>query len=148
MKILSAIAVSLAMLAVIPASATEYSDALSSCLADSTNGKDRKALVRWSFIAMAAHPDIRPMAAITNTTQDDVNKEMANLFTRLLTQNCVKELQASLKHDGSQLLTQSMESLGRVAMQEIMSHPAVNSSISGFENYIDQEKLRAALAPQ
>jgi hypothetical protein len=73
---------------------------------------------------------------------------MANLFTRLLTQNCVKELQASLKHDGSQLLTQSMESLGRVAMQEIMSHPAVISSISGFEKYIDQEKLRAALAPQ
>ena len=148
MKILSAIAVSLAMFAVIPASATEYSDALGSCLTDSTNGKDRKALARWSFIAMAAHPDIRSMAAITNNTQDDVNKEMANLFMRLLTQNCVKELQAILKHDGSQSLSQSMEILGRVAMQEITTHPTFTSSISGFEKYIDQEKLRAALAPQ
>lgn len=148
MKILSAIAVSLAMLIVIPASATEYGDALGSCLTDSTNGKDRKALARWSFIAMAAHPEMRPMAAITNNTQDNVDKEMANLFMRLITQNCVKELNASIKHDGSQSLSQSMEILGRVAMQEIMTNPAVISSISGFEKYIDQEKLKAALASQ
>lgn len=148
MKILSAIAVSLAMLVVIPASATEYSDAVGSCLSDSTNGKDRKALARWTFVSMAAHPEIRSMFTVTNNIQDDVNKEMGNLVTRLVAENCAKEFRALHKHDSSQGFITAFEFLGRVAMQEIMTHPAVSSSTSGFEKYLDKAKIQAVFVSQ
>ena len=40
------------------ARAGEAGDALSKCLSESTTTYDRRALVRWIFSAIAAHPDL------------------------------------------------------------------------------------------
>ena len=46
------------------AQSTPAGDALGRCLADNTTGRGRKDLARWVFVSMAAHPEIRPLAAL------------------------------------------------------------------------------------
>lgn len=77
MRTIKAIAVLLAFFAIMTANATEYSDAANTCLSDSTNGKDRKALARWFFLGMAAHPEIRALSNATDASLDQANQDMA-----------------------------------------------------------------------
>ena len=128
-----------------PACATGYSDAVNTCLSDSTNGKDRKALARWIFLGLASHPEIHNFSNATDATLDQANQEVGNLFTRLVTMDCAKEYKALAMHEETQSVIKSFEFLGRLAMQEIMSNPAVTSSIGGFEKYVDKAKISAVL---
>lgn len=123
-------------------------DALKTCLADNTSGKDRKALARWIFLAMGTHPEMRQHAsAIAATAADETSRTMAALVTRLLTDSCVNETRAVVKlGQGAQSLQHAFEGLGQLAMQELMADKAVQDSMSLFERYLDQQRLTDALA--
>lgn len=122
------------------------SDALATCLADSTTGKDRKDLARWVFVAMSAHPGMRDLAANSPETGEQINKAMGVLVTRLLTESCPREVQAVAKgSEGAQGLRSAFEALGRLAMAELMSNAEVSASVSKFEGYVDRPKVSAVL---
>src|SRR5262245_1310891 len=78
------------------AQAEQSLNALKTCLADSTSGKDRKDLAKWIFLAMAAHPEMKQHAnAGTATAADESSKTIAALVTRLLTDSCANEIKAA-----------------------------------------------------
>ena len=114
---------------------------LSSCLADSMNGKERKILVKWVFFSMAAHPEINNHANITSADQSGVDKSFGELFTRLLAVDCPAQTRAALQSGGAQALTQSFKTLGEVAILEIMNASEVAETMAGFEKYVDTQKL-------
>lgn len=120
---------------------------LASCLADSTNGKERKQLAEWIFVAMAAHPELRTMSSVTDKTRDDVNITTAAILTRLLTESCVNEARAAAKTGGTETLRAAFGTLGQLAMQELMADPDVKRSLSGFEQHLDRKKIDAATSP-
>ena len=128
-----------------PAAAQNSTQQLSQCLAETTSGKDRKDLARWVFFAMAAHPEIKdftsPSAA---SAEEETHKVMADLFTRLLSESCLKQTQAAFKEGGASAIGVAFQTLGQLAMQELMSNPAVNASMSKFEKQLDQSKLSKA----
>ncbi len=126
------------------AHATPTSDALGECLVDKTNGHDRKLLARWIFVTMAAHPELRDMFVMTPQTRDAANQETANLFTRLVTADCLKETRSAVEKDGALAMKLAFSKLGEVAMQELMTNPAVQASFGGLDRYMDRDKLRAA----
>ena len=118
------------------------SDALGTCLADNTSGRDRKDLARWIFLAMAAHPEIKPyLSGNASTAVDESARTMAALVTRLLTDSCVNEVKAVTKERGSTSLRLAFEQLGALAMQELMADKSVTESIGLFERYLDQKRL-------
>lgn len=148
MSYLKAILVSFSVLIALPAVAGPYADALGGCLADSTTGKERKELARWIFVAMATHPEMRDLSGATEKVRDQTSQSVGVMLTRLLSENCARQARSAIQNEGSEGMQAAFGSLGRLAMQELMSNRDVAASISAFERYVDRKKVESALAPK
>lgn len=130
-----------------PAQAQPEVDALAQCLADNTTGRDRKDLATWVFLGMAAHPEIQSYAAPSaREAAAESARVMGALVTRLLTESCVDETRAVMPSQGSRALEVAFGKLGELAMQELMTAPAVTTAMGAFERHLDRQRF-AALAP-
>lgn len=142
------VTVALLLAAAVPAHGQAPVNTLTTCLADSTSGKDRKALAKWIFLAMAAHPEMKQHAtADVAAAADEASRAMAAMVGRLLTEACVTETRAVIAGgQGSKALELAFLGLGQLAMQELMTDKAVQDSMGLFERYLDQKRLSEALA--
>lgn len=133
-----------------PALADSATNDLTTCLTDSTTGKDRKDLARWVFVAMAAHPNMKDVSNVTPEAREAASKGMAALVTRLLTEQCAAQARVLFGQgtSSSNALTTSFGALGQVAMQEIMTEPHVNAATEEFTKYLDLPKFEATLRPK
>lgn len=95
----------------LPAQAASGSEALSTCFADHTSGKQRKDLARWIFVAMSSHPEISDISHVSSQERDKSNRTMATLVMRLLTEDCTAETKAAMR-DGSEGVSSSFKVLG------------------------------------
>jgi hypothetical protein len=97
---------------------------------------------------MAAHPEIKQYAdANAAAAADESSQKMAALVTRLLTKSCVSQVRAAMNtSQGSQSLRLAFETLGQLAMQELMADDSVHEAMSSFQRYVDQAQLKEALA--
>lgn len=119
-----------------------YSNELSKCLIDSTSARDKIILVKWIFSTISTHPVIEPMSSISKTQSEKINKNLANLFTRLITESCDTEVKKALKYDGEIALEESFGFLGKIATKEMFSNSKVEKELSsGFIKYIDENKF-------
>ena len=126
--------------------AQQPAQSLSQCLADSTSGRDRKDLARWVFLAMSVHPEIRQFTAASAAVAAEQSHRTAGaLFTRLLTESCSSEVVAAYKQGGSQALEAAFQTLGQLAMKELMSDTGVAASMGAIEKHVDQAKLTRVL---
>lgn len=116
-------------------------DNLSKCLIDSTSDKDKTVLVRWVFSTIAAHPDIKDDFGIEPSKQDELNKLVATVYERLLTEDCAEPTKAVLRNEGTKAFEQSFEVLGGVAVEGLMSHESVANATKDFAKYLDEDKL-------
>ena len=128
--------------------AQEPVDALKTCVADNTSGKDRKDLAKWIFFAMAAHPEMKPYAeANLSAAADESSQKVAALVTRLLTASCRSEVRAVVKTgQGTQAVKVAFEGLGQLAMQELTADKAVQGAMGQFAHYVDESRLNQLLA--
>ena len=115
---------------------------LGTCFIDSLNGKERKQLVKWMFLSMASHPELKSYSNITSADVMSSNKEVGSLITRLFVENCPKEAKAAQKADPL-AIQRAFELVGQVAMQELMTNDSVMADISKYANYTDQSKINA-----
>jgi len=123
------------------ANAGIYGDEMAKCLVSSTTTQDRSVLVKWIFAAAASNPEVKSMVSVTDNQRNKLNKSIAELFERLLTDSCRKETQAAYKYEGKATISSSFNLLGQVAGRELFSDPNVTKSVSGLTQYIDQEKM-------
>lgn len=128
------------------AKAEDSTESLSRCLADNTSGKDRKDLVRWSFFAMAAHPEIKQFASPELAqAREEVNSAMANVLTRLLTDTCLAQARAAFKQGGFKAVEDSFQTVSKLAMQELMVDKNVVASASEYTKFVDVAKFAKAI---
>ena len=124
------------------------SDALGTCMVDSLNGKERKELAQWIFFAMAAHPDIKKYAQVSKVDQLNTDEFVANLVTRLLTNDCAEQTRTAVKDDGEVAIKGAFEMVGKVAMQELISNKEVSASLLGYAKFLDRKKLADIMSPK
>lgn len=136
------------LLPVAPALAGPATESLSICLADNTSGRDRKDMARWVFIGMASHPEIKGLSNVTQANRDELDRIIAAMVTRLMTENCKPQARLAMEKEGSAAFQDAFGFIGKLAMQELMSNPQVNASFSEFSKYIDQKKFNAAFEKQ
>lgn len=141
-----ALLLALAVLVTVPAVAGPAADALGTCLSDNTSGKDRKELSRWMFIAMSAHPEMSDISSATPAAKLRSDETMGRLVTKLIAEDCAPQAREAVLREGSSAMQAAFSALGRLAMQELMSNPAVMAAISGFEAHADRAKIQSALA--
>lgn len=126
-------------------------ESVQTCLTDNTNGKDRKLLARWIFLAMAAHPNLKTLSAASAQEREDTSRGFAELVTRLMTVDCKGQMQAVIADGGNDAtagLKVAFTHLGQVAMQELMGDKDVDAATSQFAKFLDEAKLQAALGPK
>lgn len=141
-----ALGLAAAMLLVAPsANAGPYTDDLSQCLVSSTTEQDKVALVEWIFFSLSLNPKISPYASISLEQRDTADRNIAQLFERLLTETCVDPAKEAVRYEGVAAISQSFQLLGQVAAKEIFKHPAVSAGTEKFTQYIDEERLGKVL---
>jgi hypothetical protein len=99
--------------------AGSFGDALSSCFADNTTGKE---LAQWIYVAMSAHPEMKDFSLVTPNKVEEISQTMGTLVTRLLTERCKAQAQAAVQNEGTEAFKGAFRSLGSLAMQEIMAN--------------------------
>lgn len=129
------------------AHAGAYSDSLSECLVGKSTMDDHAVLVRWMFVAMSKHPAVAPLATLSDAQVDKANQQMAEMFTRLMTETCRDQAKLALKNEGSVAVQQSFEKLGQQAGAELFINPNVAKGMSGMTKYFDSKKLEALRSP-
>ena len=137
------------LLALVPVAAQAQAPtaSLSTCLADQSSGDDRKNLAKWVFLAMGAHPEIKPLVAsgIAEATEA-ANRTTADLFMRLLTEACLPQVKAAVAAGGAQAIQGAFAAFGQLAMQELLSNQDVNVAMGAVDKFMDRDKLREALS--
>lgn len=123
-------------------SAFATESALGPCMVDSMTGKERKEMAQWIFFAIAAHPEIKEYSKISEAVKNKADEHMANLVTRLLTEDCITQAKTAYKQEGQAAIVGAFELVGKVAMQELMMSKDVSNSIGAYAKYLDQEKLK------
>ena len=118
---------------------------LGQCLADNTTGKDRKNLVEWIYVAISAHPLLKPLSKVEDADVDRTTRAAADLMTRLLTESCVNEVRAQIKAGNSQAVKEAFGYLGQVAMQGLMTDSQVQATMGRLEHYLDAKKLQSVM---
>jgi len=146
---LAVITVAFALTVLSPQSALAglYGDELARCLVKSTTDADKTYLVKWLFAAAALHPDVKSIASVSDTQRDELNKNAAKLFERLITESCRSETQEAVKYEGPSTLESSFNVLGQVAARGLFSHPTVARGTAELTNYVDRQKLESVFRP-
>lgn len=123
------------------ASAGPLTDKLSACIIANTSKEDRTQLVKWMFSAAALHPAVKDIASVTPAQRTAANKDIAALFMRVLTNNCLLQAQAAIREEGNTALQTSFQLLGQVAGRELFSNPDVAKGTAELQQFLDRKKL-------
>ena len=82
-----------------PAFSQSSTDALSVCMVDNLNGKERKSLAKWIFFSMGAHPEIKSYLKVSARDIRVSDENVGALITRLLTVDCSARLKTAYSSD-------------------------------------------------
>lgn len=130
------------------ASAGAYQDIATRCLVSSTSPEDKITLIRWTTFAYATHPDIADYVEVKDSDREAANKQVAEIFEKLITETCRNEISEVIQYEGDAGMTAAFMTLGQIAGTELSNNRVVSKSISKFVNYMDEEKVLEALEPQ
>jgi hypothetical protein len=128
-----------------PSSAGIYSDDMAKCLVRSMTPSDQTAFIQWIFSAIALHPDVSALANISPAQHIAYDKKAAELFDRMMTEDCRKETVTAIKYEGGAAVEASFSTLGQVAMRGLMSDQTVAQGISNLDKYTDKSKMEAVI---
>ena len=81
------------------------------------------------------------MVDLSDRDKKVIDKEVANIFTRLLSEDCIDETKKALDYEGDKVMFNAFQILGQVASKGMVENPDVMKSINKFVGLIDYEKL-------
>ena len=124
-----------------PIFAGPFGDEMARCLVSSTSNRDRNKLIKWIFRVYGDHPEVSYMVDLSDREKNIIDKDVADIFTRLLSKDCIDESKKAKKYEGDNALVTAFEVLGAVAANGISKDSNVERSINKFAELIDIEKL-------
>ncbi len=124
-----------------PIFAGPFEDEMAKCLVTSTNKRDKTKLIKWIFRVYGDHPEVTYLLDLSDREKMVIDKDIANIFTRLLSEDCIDETKKALDYEGENVMFNAFRILGNVAAQGIVDNPEVKKSINKFVELIDYEKL-------
>ncbi|NHB57658.1 hypothetical protein G8E00_12125 [Acinetobacter shaoyimingii] len=123
------------------ASAGPTVDQLSECLVKSTTATDKTAVLQWTFVALASHPDLKSFSNVTEAQKTQLDQNLATVLQRILVEQCATQTKAVIKAEGIQAVGNSFQELGRISGEEILKNPEVKAQLKGVIRYVDLNKL-------
>ena len=124
-----------------PIFAGPFGDEMAKCLVTSTSNRDRTKLLKWMFRVYGEHPEVSYMVDLSDREKKVIDKDIADVFTRLLSEDCVDETKKALDYEGDNVMFTAFQTLGQVAAQGFNVNPSVERSINKFSEFLEYEKL-------
>ena len=124
-----------------PTFAGPFADEMAKCLVTSTNNRDTTKLIKWIFKVYSDHPEVSYMVDLSDREKKVIDKDMADIFTRLLSEDCIDETKKALNYEGDTVMFNAFRILGQVAAKGFNDNPDVTISIKKFVELVDYEKL-------
>ena len=124
-----------------PIFAGPFGDEMAKCLVTSTSNRDRTKLVKWLLRVYGEHPEVSYMVDLSDREKKVIDKDIADVFTRLLSEDCADETKKALAYEGENVMFTAFRTLGQVAAQGFNVNPSVERSINKFTELIEYEKL-------
>ena len=124
-----------------PTFAGPFGDEMAKCLVTSTTKRDRTKLIKWIFRVYGDHPEVTYMIDLSDREKNVIDKDIAIIFTRLLSEDCVDETKKALDYEGDNVMFSAFQILGQTAAQGFNNNPDVMKSINKFVELIEYEKL-------
>ena len=124
-----------------PIFAGPFGDEMAKCLVTSTSNRDRTKLVKWMFRVYGEHPEVSYMVDLSDREKKVIDKDIADVFTRLLSEDCADETKKALDYEGDNVMFTAFQALGQVAAQGFNVKPIVERNINKFTEFIEYEKL-------
>ena len=124
-----------------PTFAGPFGDEVARCLVTSTNNRDKTKLVKWIFRVYGDHPEVSYMVDLSDREKKVIDKDVAEIFTRLLSKDCRDETKKALYYEGDNVMSTAFSILGQAAAKGFNDDPTVKRSINKFTEFIDTEKL-------
>ena len=112
-------------------------DMLGQCFVNKSTAEDRQALIRWLVGALGSSDKVSSIVKVDPAELDTANRQVAALFSRLFTQDCVDIARPMLKNEGRRAFEVAGEALGRTAMQDMLADPKTANALLGYLRYID-----------
>ena len=124
-----------------PIFAGPFGDEMAKCLVTSTSNRDRTKLLKWMFRVYGEHPEVSYMVDLSDKEKKAIDKDIAYIFTRLLSEDCIDETKKALDYEGDNVMFTAFQTLGQVAANGFNVHPSVERSINKFVELVQYEKL-------
>ncbi|QDK32421.1 hypothetical protein [Sphingomonas sp. IC081] len=116
---------------------------LGECFAMKSTGEDRVTFARWFLTAMGSAPQVADVAKIDPAVKDKLDRQVATIFTRLITVDCAEQARPLYRAHSSAGFRTAGETLGRMAMQELMGNPETAAKMfGGYVGYIRQDDFK------
>tara|TARA_A100001035_G_scaffold242318_1_gene208743 strand:+ start:614 stop:1063 length:450 start_codon:yes stop_codon:yes gene_type:complete len=125
-----------------PIFAGPFLDDMSRCLVTASSSQDNILLGRWLVRVYGEHGGSNDLTNLSDYKKKQIDKDMALLFTRLLSEDCKEETKKALKFEGDAVMFNAFRVLGEAAGQELIDDKSVSKAINKFTEYIDYEKLK------
>jgi len=119
-----------------------FGDEMSKCLVLATSSKDNSLLGRWLVRVYGEHGDSKDLTNLSDYKKEKIDKDVARLFTRLLSEDCKVETKKALKFEGDMVMFNAFRTLGEVAGKELLEDNNVSKAINKFTEYVDYGKLK------
>ena len=117
---------------------------LGKCLVENLLPKDRGDLARWVFLSMSTHRDMRQFSKASGESREDTARAVGDLFTRLMTHDCVAEVQEAARTGGTAVVPSAIQFLTQIGIQELMTSRDVLDTLSTFSRFADKERIDGA----
>ena len=113
------------------------SAALGQCLVGHSTGNDRMLVAQWMGASLAMSPAMKDVVTIDAAKKDEIDRQMAKLFTRLMTVDCNAEMAVLVKNRDAHGIEAGSGRLGEMAMRELMQDPVTMQAMIAYARYID-----------
>jgi hypothetical protein len=83
---------------------------------------------------------------VTDEQRAEMSKSVAEIFERVLTQDCRTQYREAKKNEGENMLAMSLGTLVQVAMGNLIDNPAVSQALGGIDKDLNKQKFAEAAA--
>ena len=113
-------------------------NALGQCFVAKSTGADRLAVARWMLAGLASAPTMVDVAKVNPVRKVQADKDMAAIFTRLMTVDCATEARPLFLAKSKAAFETAGGALGGIAMKELLSDPRAAQGLADYVQYLDQ----------
>lgn len=125
-----------------PSHAGVYGDSFGKCLVSTSTDQDKHKLVEWIFASIALNPSVSSYVSLPAEKRQEIDRNMAAVFERLVGESCRKEAVEAVKYEGPAAFAVAFQLFGQVAGQQMFAAPEVSKGSEAFLEFLDVEGLQ------